>query len=326
MALIGHPSRGKIGPSMKGLFYSYERNGQWVLSIWPSSRKRQPTEDELFERRRFKLACEALKRMHPSVLYYFRTNSWGTPLMPRDALMAMVYGKGPVIIRPNGEKVFPMASRLDMSMLLDNLAWKPGSILYRSLNTWEGVDPGAEGQVLTMNAFTGFPEWRDPSGGGEGGWAMPEAGNINSNFQGNCIGKGIAPIFDIKLKRVVIYQQFASVTDVRIGVYRLSATDEVVEIMAHFVPAMVKDGTARWSIIDLPSELPLLTGNKYAVMVEVIRAGYGVDVLIGRGSLARPQLPVIPSTVRYRQYNQPIKIGDVLGAGTEAFTIGYQVV
>lgn len=326
MAVLGTPKRGKIGPSLKGLFYSYQRNGTWVLSIWPKKTSREPTPDELLERQRFRAACDALKRINPWALWYARTNAWGTPMLPRDALMAMLYGRGPNIITPDGEVIRPMAARLDISMLLDNIAWKPGSIMFRGENTWLGLDGGAENQVLTYNPFTKAPEWRDPSGSGTGAWSIPAAGSINNNLQGNCLGKQVIPMMDMKLRKMVIYHRFAAADVVRVVVCRLDAGEVVQQILTNFVPALTKDGTDRWDVIELPNEVPLLSGQKYALMICRVKTGWGVDVIIGRGAATQVQFPIIPGTVRYRQYDYPINIGDTLGAGTDNLSIGYEVI
>lgn len=310
---------------MKGLFYSYQRNGQWVVCMWPKKTCREPTPDEEVARQRFKQVCEALKRMHPSILYYFRMNSWGTPMLPRDALMAMIYGKGPVIVRPNGEKVRPMASRLDMSMLLDNLAWKPGSILWRDENTWVGLDAGAVGQVLTVNHDTGFPEWRDPAKGGSGGWSVPARGSMNSSYQGGCLGSDFFPLIDFKLRRVVVRHNFPATASVEVVIARFTAGNVVEAVLLRAPFTGIQDGVEKWSVIDLPVEVDC-DAEKWHTIFICNKAGWvGTNVIIGRGSRLQPQMPVSDSIRSRRKYGYPVNVGDTIVPGTEGFSIGWEI-
>lgn len=325
MAVIGTPKRDRIGPSFKGLLYSYKRGDQWVASAYPVKRSSKITPDEARERRRFKAVCEALKRINGPTLYYARTNAWSTPMLPRDALMAMLYGKGPILQPPIGPWIRPMAARVDISMLLDNIAWKPGSVMFRDASLWKGLDIGLEGQVLTVNGETGAPEWRDAQGGGQGGWVMPAAGGINSSQQGACIGSVILPFVDMEMARVAVWHQFGATQDIRLCIARCNAAGVVQAIMSTFKIDVVQDGTTRWSMIPLPVPVPVLSGQYYAILFCNTAGWVGTNVYIGRTGSIRPQVPVDHGVRSARKYAYPVMIGDDIGFDAEPYSIGYQV-
>lgn len=49
----------------------------------------------------------------------------------------------------------------EISLILDVLGNKEGSILYRGTDGWRTLEPGSEGQVLEVGA-DGLPHWVDP--------------------------------------------------------------------------------------------------------------------------------------------------------------------
>lgn len=59
-----------------------------------------------------------------------------------------------------------MASRVDVTKILDSLGLVEGGVLYRGEYYWEILPPGEANQVLKYNALTNTPYWADESGGG----------------------------------------------------------------------------------------------------------------------------------------------------------------
>lgn len=231
MAILRDGKRGKIGPSLRGQFYTYEKNGTWVMAAWPAKRTAKPTADLKASQDLFREACRAMKFTHSAFQVHARVSASGTPFLPRDALIAAMYGKGPTIYTQNGERRIPMASRLDMSMLLDNLAFKPGSLLIRNVNTWVGLDPSETGYVLTYDADQGEPIWSPPQTGGGGGGSTWLAGTI-TNYASPRVGKGtvLTPQVDFNLNAVYVLPNTARTMTLQASVWRLSSAVLVEEM------------------------------------------------------------------------------------------------
>lgn len=158
-----------VGPSMRGLFYSYPQGDVTIVKAWPPKRGKPRTRNQEIAQRLFTEACAAMKRMAPEIIDYHRENSKGTPMLPRDALMACLYGRGPSLPMQDGTVIRSMATRVDMSEVMDNLEWRPGSILFRGDDGyWKGLLVGSAGQILSVTGPTelswvnqmgvGFPE------------------------------------------------------------------------------------------------------------------------------------------------------------------------
>jgi len=151
--------------SLRGSHYVYESKAGTIIANWPPKRPGEKSEAQLHSMKLFKEACEALKRMSAGQQNYARENAKGTPFLPRDALMACLYGNGPVIGLRTGAKLRPMAVRVNTSLLFDNIAWEPGSMLFRGADFWEGIPPGNNGQVLTYTDANHAPTWQAGSSG-----------------------------------------------------------------------------------------------------------------------------------------------------------------
>lgn len=166
MALSETLKRGEIGASLKGQFYQYQRHGKWVTAKWPKKRGKAKSPAQLQAEKDFASVCRAIKLTAAEVQMYARANAAGTPMLPRDAMMAALYGNGPTIRTYSGKVIKPMAHKLLSSTVLDAIGWQEGDILYRSSDSWEVLRAGGPGQVLTMPELGKVPAWAPPSGGG----------------------------------------------------------------------------------------------------------------------------------------------------------------
>lgn len=146
--------------SLRGSHYVYESKAGTVISTWPQKRPGPKSEAQEASMKLFREANDALKRMSAGQQNYARENAKGTPFLPRDCLMACLYGNGPVIGLRTGEKLRPMAVRVNTSLLFDNIAWQPGSMMFRGADFWEGIPPGAANDVLVFRSNTLVPVWQ----------------------------------------------------------------------------------------------------------------------------------------------------------------------
>lgn len=165
MAISDDGKRGQIGPSLRGLIYQYERDGMWITSKWPKKRGKIATPNQKLAQEAFKDCMLAMKLTAPAIQLFHRIAAKGTPMLPRDSLMAALYGNGPPIQHYNGKVIKPMANRLMSSTVLDALAWEEGAILFRGPEFWEQLPPGGDGQVLAYDADTKRPLWVDIKSG-----------------------------------------------------------------------------------------------------------------------------------------------------------------
>jgi hypothetical protein len=129
------------------------------MSAWPPKRPGKKSEAQLETMRLFKDACIAMKRMDATVQNTARDASKGTPMLPRDALLAQLYGKGPVVFATNGTRLVPMPNAIGISDLLDMLDWTPGTMLFRGQDLWIPIPPGNENDLLRFRSAKHAPEW-----------------------------------------------------------------------------------------------------------------------------------------------------------------------
>lgn len=284
---------GDIGPSLKGRLYSYTSVYGEVTASWPKKRSGKPTEMQLRAQDRFREACIMMKIMHPDFIAYAAKDTKGKPMLPRDALMAALFGRGPNIYNSRGEVIRPMATRIDFSQLLDNLAWKPGSILYRTDDTWVGLDPPNDLKALIWAVGQG-PEWADPVELGVGkGWWLPSNGSSEvSSF--NTKGTQFLPFKDINIDALTIRHalsigQFGGVT-----IYAVTPTWGITEIVADY-PNILNGGTGEQVVhYDLPATITFLAGQNYVIAARRPTAAGNSNTLLRRTQNPTLNLPIEP--------------------------------
>lgn len=156
-------------PSFRGSFYLRRHRGQLVMCKWPKKQTRVKSEARKKSMQLFADASEAIKLMHSSQIERAKDITPGTQALWRDALILSLYGRLPAILTIDGQEYRPMASRKDVTDILDSLGLVEGGILYRDNDYWKILPPGEPGQVLSINAVSGMVYWRDVAGGGGGG-------------------------------------------------------------------------------------------------------------------------------------------------------------
>lgn len=151
--------------SFSGRFYAYQKGDQVVYAAWPKKRGKARSEAQQEAQDRFAEAIAAMNRHAAAFMAEAREQVKGTPFLPRDPILAALMGKGPQFKLPDGKRLINMATRVNMSEVMDNIAWEPGSMLYRDENLWKGIPPGQSGYVLTYQGENDIPQWL-PAGGG----------------------------------------------------------------------------------------------------------------------------------------------------------------
>lgn len=268
MVVIKDGKRGKIGPSLKGLFYSYEQDGNLVVKAWPKKRGKPRSQAQAEAQALFKQACIGLKSMPAPFLNYAREIVKGTPMLPRDYLMAAGYGRMQTLRLNNGERRFSMATRVDLSTLLDNIGFEEGMLLYRGTqDLWVGLAVGEPGQVLTVDEAQ-MPSWQFQIGGGGGAWRWVAPGGISTRAFAS---KGVYfnPMLDGEFDRIAFVHDIDAGDTVLVGVYRVSVgtTGTIQEILYQQPYAGVIDGTQRTGIVEFDPPLTVVGGQRYVIAI-----------------------------------------------------------
>ena len=89
----------------------------------------------------------AAKYMAPDQLRQYTDATIGTPLLPRDLIIATLYNTLAAFVLEDGRKLYPMPARTAVSESLDAIAQSEGDFLRRGANGWEGV-PAIASDVL----------------------------------------------------------------------------------------------------------------------------------------------------------------------------------
>lgn len=267
MALSDYLKRGQIGPSHKNDFYQYQRGEQWVTSKWPKKRGKPKSAAQAASQAFFSEICKAIKLTAPPIQHYHRENAKGTPMLPRDSLMAALYGNGPIIRFYNGKVLRPMANKLLASSMLDAIAWEPGSILMRHDDLWEPLLPGPAGYVLASRGPGLTLEWV-PSGGGGAGtgqWWFP--GNPTSNAtKYRTFGTSMWPLINFQVNTVLFTTVHAGTFALKAQVWLMEGDDLVTLLDETPVSTLAVAAGHHWSMSF--EDPPLLEqGLKYCLVL-----------------------------------------------------------
>lgn len=267
MAIDYDGKRGQIGPSLRGLIYQYERNGAWITSKWPAPRGKKATKAQLEARHAFKSCMKAMKLTAANIQTVHRAAAAGTPMLPRDTLMAALYGNGPTMNFYNGEVLKPMSNRYMSSTVLDAIGWEPGSLLWRGADTWEVVPPGLEGQFLQSNGTDKAPGWvQPPTGEPSRIYQMAEFDTVNTRAY-NTKGFWFQPIIDLELTAVLLKSFESASIQLDFRVWRLTSTGVILEMMAQHLNMIPFVSNPQEIRIPLPLAVKLPAAGFYGVTV-----------------------------------------------------------
>ena len=153
-------------PRIKGGLVVARTRGGWAIRgpTRPSRHKNNPA--VLEQNERFRQAQLATKHMAPGQQKAAYELAQHSQLLPRDLQVQSLYGRGLTVYCTNGLRFYSVASRNDMSIVLDALGVEPGSMLYRGTDWWMAIPPGLPGYVLTAPDDLNDPPLWLPGGGG----------------------------------------------------------------------------------------------------------------------------------------------------------------
>lgn len=155
----------KRAPSLRGRVYIYGTGQDRVVASWPRSRPGNQSVWQLHGQELMRQAAAAVKVTTPDQIAWAMEITKGTRFLWRDVLYKCLYARLPKIILEDGTRLVPMPTRVNISELLDNVDWTPGTMLFRGDRYWLPVPPGANGDVLRFTSVGTVPVWGPPTGG-----------------------------------------------------------------------------------------------------------------------------------------------------------------
>lgn len=157
------------GSALKGNLQIDAVRGVTRVRAWPRKRGPNVAPGTKAYNDWFRDCLNLIKRMEPGFLTFCYEKTKGTNIYPRDLAMQLLSGRGIMLLKPDGTKLFPEAYMEDVSLALDSLGQIPGTILVRGEQFWQGLAPPAAAElVLTSVGANEPPAWL-PGGGGGGG-------------------------------------------------------------------------------------------------------------------------------------------------------------
>lgn len=159
MAKLGGGDDGKRGPSLRGRVVIYGTYPNRTVSAWPRSRPGNRSPLQLHGQELMRQASAAFKLTSAGQIAWANEFTKGTRFLPRDIIFKCLYGRLPKIILSDGRRLVSMPTRVNISELLDNVDWTPGTMLYRGDKYWLPVPPGNEGDVLRFTSVGEIPVW-----------------------------------------------------------------------------------------------------------------------------------------------------------------------
>lgn len=201
----------------------------------------------------------------------------GTNLLPRDLLIAAMYGRLWAINVPGEGTFYSMAARQDVSDNLDVVAQFVGDVLVRGTDFWQAAAQGSPGDVLTQQA-AGLPAAFLPTAGGGGGrsvttvrWSTLDTGAEATK------GWSFTPLFDTTVTAAVPRFTGESTETFEVQIWTFDGT-KLLSKIATSDQLVNPPGGGDFFRLDFAAQVSLAAGTTYiALLVRV--SGLGTDVL-----------------------------------------------
>lgn len=137
-----------------------EYRGALYVRAWPRKRGRNVSDKIVRLNQRFKNAVTLSKYVDPRQIDMANKMAAKGPLYPRDYLVAAILRGFYVFVMPDGRKIYPMSSVIEISNELDAFGQNEGTILYRGDSRWDGSAPTGPYQVPLVGTFPGPVVWK----------------------------------------------------------------------------------------------------------------------------------------------------------------------
>lgn len=161
---VGGPRR-KRGPSLRGVMMKDVSAGVERSRIWPSPRGKNLHPTTQRQNEKFAKIAQACKYWPAFLQAQYREAVKGTPLLPRDLMIQVMYNRFATLNLEDGRRIFPMTAVQDVSESFDVIAQLQGEMMARGEYFWQPITAGQPGQVLTFGNVGQLPAWTAPAGG-----------------------------------------------------------------------------------------------------------------------------------------------------------------
>lgn len=310
MALSDTLKRGEVGASLKGQFYQYQRHGKWVTAKWPKKRGKPKSAAQSQAQKDFAAVCRAIKLTAAEIQMYARANAAGTPMLPRDAMMAALYGNGPTIRTYSGKVIKPMANKLLSSTVLDAIGWQEGDLLYRGTDTWEVLRQGDAGKVLLSNGPGAGYQWGD-AGGGSGAvvFYYPSI-EAHSSSAYRVKGQAFRGIDEWKIDRIYFEHGMPLGWQMGFTVAFLDASGVVTSVPMTIDVVAEGSGAVSFGALDLPFAVVVPAGQRVAMLYHLKDQPSGTALTFAYAPPYRPPFPAYPYGGYINSNVLPVAIGN----------------
>lgn len=158
-------------PSMRRAVSFAPGRAGMIARAWPNNTKRKlsPKQQEAVEA--FREAALIAKYAPATDQMRSRELARGSQFLPRDLQYMAIFGRLCTLYFKDGQRRYQLASRYDLTELLDILGFKPGSILLRGPEFWEVLEPPEDPSLLI--SASGKPQWATPGQAGVGSGSAP---------------------------------------------------------------------------------------------------------------------------------------------------------
>lgn len=197
---ILYPGR---GIRVRGSGYSAVRRGTLYFARAPRRLNGSYSPEDLERQAYFAALARSAGYMSPSQQLTARELARRSNFAVRDYLVSILAGRLIHFQRPDGSKVFSVASRNDVSNLLDAIWQLKGGILIRGEDWWQGLTPAPAGHVLTSMGEDQLPAYQPAQGGGASGLSVQmNSSGVYSASNFNCKGFTWIPDADVRVHEI----------------------------------------------------------------------------------------------------------------------------
>lgn len=282
----------KPGLSIRGRVIFDTVRGVPRARPWPPKKPTKPGTKRNLTAKAFGAANRACK-VTASVFYGEHWQATrGTPLLPRDLMIAMMYGRAFALKLEDGRIIRSMASRNDVSKSLDMIGQEPGTVLVRGDHYWEA-----------RQSFNVAAQWH-----------YLETRTSGLNFSpGATRGYAIENLATINVKQMAVTVDYTAGQLFETHIAEISPTHEVLSLATSTHVEAPADGiyTLYFNVQKL-----LHPGNRYAFLATLKNGTASEVVPFSQTDNARLTLPVIQQP-RLALASTTVTVGDTLASATD---------
>jgi len=162
----------------KGVLAVRKTRWGYVAQAWPRKRGPPKSPAQADQVAAFKQAIEWAKNPDPYDYALAVEGAKGSGMYPRDILERAMFGQLVICYMKDGTILQgrPQVAT-SIQTLLNQITEKEGSIIFRGVANWEGLNAGPLGYVLKSNGPDSDPSWQAEAGGGGNGLFAAIAGS-----------------------------------------------------------------------------------------------------------------------------------------------------